>query len=218
MHPLTLFQPGLGIRRILALGAHPDDIEIGCGGTILRLAAEHPDLEVSWVVFCSSPERAREARASAEAFLAGVARSRIEVKGHRDGFLPYLGAQVKDDFEALKALASPDLVLTHYREDRHQDHRLVSELTWNTWRNHLVLEYEIPKYDGDFGSPNLFASLSSATLDRKIELILKGFPTQAGKPWFSADLFRAVARIRGMECVAPEGYAEAFYCRKAVFR
>lgn len=217
MQKLSLFPPGGGPRRLLALGAHADDIEIGCGGTILRLAAEVPELEVSWVIFCSTPERADEARASAEAFLAGVARKQIVIHGHRDGFLPYLGARVKEDFEALKALGSPDVVLTHYREDRHQDHRLVSELTWNTWRDHLVLEYEIPKVDGDFGSPNLFAPLPAATLERKIELLLRAFPSQAGKAWFTPDLFRAVARIRGVECVAPGGLAEAFYSRKATF-
>jgi len=217
MQNFSLFPAGAGVRRILALGAHPDDIEIGCGGTILRLVAEVPDLEVTWVVFCSTPERAREAQASAESFLGSVPARRIVVKGHRDGYLPYTGLQVKDDFEALKAFGSPDLVLTHYREDRHQDHRLVSELTWNTWRNHLVLEYEIPKWDGDFGSPNLFSVLPAATLERKIDLILRAFPSQANKPWFTPDLFRAVARIRGMECVAPEGMAEGFYCRKAAF-
>lgn len=217
MHRLSLFPPGGGPRRLLALGAHADDIEIGCGGTILRLAAEVPDLEVHWVVLCSNPDRAREARASADEFLAGVHRKQVVIKSHRDGFLPYSGAQVKDDFEALKALGSPDLILTHYREDRHQDHRLVSELTWNTWRSHLVLEYEIPKYDGDFGSPSFFAPLSAKTLERKIALLLQAFPTQVDKPWFTPDLFRAVARVRGMECAAPEGLAEGFYCRKAAF-
>ena len=206
-----------GVQRVLALGAHSDDIEIGCGGTILRLIAERPGLEVTWVVFCSTPERAGEARASAEAFLSGAARSQVLVKAHRDGFLPWAGAAVKEDFEGLKPLVSPDLILTHYRDDRHQDHRTVSDLTWNTFRNHFILEYEIPKYDGDFGSPSFFAPLPAAVLERKIELILKAFPTQAGKAWFTADLFRAVARIRGMECAAPERLAEAFYCRKAVF-
>jgi len=140
----------------------------------------------------------------------------VVIGSHRDGFLPYEGSGVKDEFEAFKQQFQPDLVLTHYREDRHQDHRQVSELTWNTWRSHLILEFEIPKYDGDFGVPNLFVPLSAATLEKKIELVLAGFPTQAGKPWFTADLFRAVARIRGMECVAPERVAEAFYCRKLV--
>lgn len=217
MQKISLFDPGQGVRRVLALGAHPDDIEIGCGGTLLRLAAEQPDLEVTWVVLTSTAERAREAQASAEAFLEGVPRRRVVVKSHRDGYLPYVGAAVKDDFEALKSMVAPDLVFTHYREDRHQDHRTVSDLTWNTWRNHLILEYEIPKYDGDLGSPNLFSPLVADTLERKIGLIVEAFPTQVGRPWFTPDLFRAVARVRGMECVAPDGLAEAFYCRKATF-
>ncbi len=217
MQRISLFTPGEGPKRVLAVGAHADDIEIGCGGTLLRLAAEFPELEVDWVVLCSNAERKREAEASAEAFLAGVKRKRIVVKSHRDGFLPYAGAAVKEDFEALKALGSPDLVFTHYRDDRHQDHRCVSDLTWNTWRNHLVLEYEIPKWDGDLGSPGVFAALPAATLERKIDLLMKAFPSQASKPWFTPDLFRALPRIRGMECVAPERLAEAFYCRKAMF-
>ncbi len=208
--------PGDG-ARILALGAHADDIEIGCGGTLLRLAAERRDLEVRWVVFCATPERAREARASAAAFLRGVARTTVEVHAHRDGFLPWEGAAVKERFEALKRDYAPDLVFTHMRDDRHQDHRLVSDLTWNTFRDHLILEFEIPKYDGDFGSPNAFSVLSAETVERKIALVREHFPSQAAKHWFTPELLRAVPRIRGMECVAPEGYAEAFYCRKAVF-
>ncbi len=208
---------GDGPLRVLALGAHADDIEIGCGGTLLRLAAERRGLEVVWVVFCATPERAAEARSSAAVFLTGAARARVVVHDHRDGFLPYLGGAVKDTFESLKREVNPDLVLTHHREDRHQDHRLVSELTWNTWRDHLILEYEIPKYDGDFGSPNLFSVLPTAILERKIALVLEHFRSQAGKKWFNPELFRAVARIRGMECVAAEGLAEGFYCRKATF-
>jgi LmbE family N-acetylglucosaminyl deacetylase len=204
-------------KRILALGAHSDDIEIGCGGTLLRLASEQPGMEVRWVVFCSTPERAAEARASASAFLEGVPRREVVVREYRDGFLPYCGGEVKEEFEALKREFSPDLVFTHYRQDRHQDHRLVSDLTWNTWRDHLILEYEIPKYDGDFGSPNLFACLPAPTLERKIGLLMKHFASQAGRAWFTADLFRAVARVRGMESAAPEGFAEAFYSRKARF-
>jgi LmbE family N-acetylglucosaminyl deacetylase len=203
--------------RVLALGAHADDIEIGCGGMLLRLAAQRRDLDVVWVVFCADATRAEEARASAAAFLAGAARTRVIVHELRDGFLPYSGAAVKETFESLKREVIPDLVLTHYRDDRHQDHRLVSELTWNTWRDHLILEYEIAKYDGDLGSPNLFAPLSPATLDRKVSLILEHFRSQAGKHWFDPALFRAIARIRGMECAAAEGLAEGFYCRKAVF-
>src|SRR5512144_224828 len=203
MHRLSLLE-GDGPKRILALGAHSDDIEIGCGGTLLRLIAERRDLEITWVVFCSTPERALEAQASAESFLEGVQRRQVLVKSHRDGFLPWAGAAVKEDFEQLKGIVSPDLILTHYREDRHQDHRTVSELTWNTWRNHLILEYEIPKYDGDFGSPNLFCALPASTLERKIALVQEHFPSQAGRRWLKADLFRAVVRLRGMECAAPE--------------
>jgi LmbE family N-acetylglucosaminyl deacetylase len=214
---LPIVGGGRGLSRILALGAHPDDIEIGCGGALLRLLAESRELEVLWAVFAASSERAREARSSADAFLAGASKARVVVHDYRDGFLPYSGGAVKDDFEALKGEFSPDLVFTHYRHDRHQDHRLISDLTWNTWRDHLILEYEIPKYDGDFGSPNLFAPLPVATLERKIELLTSHFVSQAGKPWFTPDLFRAVARIRGMESAAPGGFAEGFYCRKACF-
>lgn len=217
MQTIQLLAGGHETKRVLALGAHADDIEIGCGGTILRLACERPDLEVLWVVFASTAERAAEARSSAQAFLEGVHGAEVIVRDYRDGFLPYSGAAVKDEFEQLKRDFAPDLVFTHFRHDRHQDHRLVSDLTWNTWRDHLILEYEIPKYDGDFGSPNLFASLPVSALDRKVELLLRHFPSQATKPWFAPDLFRAVARIRGMECAAPEGFAEAFYARKARF-
>jgi LmbE family N-acetylglucosaminyl deacetylase len=204
-------------KRILALGAHSDDIEIGCGGTLLRLLAERRAVEVWWVVFCSTPERAAEARASAAAFLEGAAAARLVVRDYRDGFLPYSGAAVKEEFEALKRDFSPDLVFTHYRDDRHQDHRLVSDLTWNTWRDHLILEYEIPKYDGDFGAPNLFAALSPSILERKISLLHSYFPSQKGRTWFTPDLFHGVARMRGLESAAPERLAEAFYCRKARF-
>lgn len=217
MNPIRLLVARPGPARVLVLGAHPDDIEIGCGGTILRLVAERADLEVLWVVFCSNPTRAAEAHSSAEAFLSGTAASRVVVHEFRDGFLPYSGAAVKEAFEALKTQFSPDLVLTHYRDDRHQDHRLVSELTWNTWRDHTIFEYEIPKYDGDFGSPNLFAPLPRATLERKIDLVLEHFRSQTGKQWFTRDLLEAVARIRGMECAAPDRVAEAFYARKVCF-
>jgi LmbE family N-acetylglucosaminyl deacetylase len=217
MEQIGLLADGARAKRILALGAHADDIEIGCGGTILRLAAERRGLDVLWVVFASTPERAAEARGSAGAFLEGIASTKVIVRDYRDGFLPYSGAAVKDEFETLKRGFSPDLIFTHYRNDRHQDHRLISDLTWNTWRDHLILEYEIPKYDGDFGSPNFFAALAPTVVDRKIALLLGHFPSQAAKPWFTADLFAAVARIRGMECGAPDGFAEGFYGRKARF-
>jgi len=215
MLTVPILQEGGSGGRVLLLGAHPDDIEIGCGGTVLRLV-ERRGLEVRWVVFSSTPERAVEARASAADFLQGV-QATVTVHDHRDGYFPWAGAAIKEQFEAIKREFVPDLIFTHYRHDLHQDHRLVSELTWNTWRNHFILEYEIPKFDGDFGSPNFFSALPAATLEHKISLVLRHFPTQAGKRWFTADLFRAVARIRGMECAADETFAEAFYCRKAVF-
>jgi len=217
MHRVSILPDGGRPRRILALGAHADDIEIGCGGTLLRLLSENRDLEVLWVVLCSTPPREAEARASAGAFLLGASRSTVVVRDHKDGYLPYSGAAVKDQFEQLKADFAPDVVLTHYRLDLHQDHRLVSDLTWNTWRDHLILEYEIPKYDGDLGSPNLFCPLTRHQVDRKVALVLEHFPSQAGKHWFTPDLLRALPRLRGMECVAPEGLAEGFHCRKAAF-
>lgn len=205
-----------GPKKILALGAHADDIEIGCGGTMLRLVSTFPDLDVLWVVFSATEERAVEARASADAFLSGAARKRLIVRSHRDGFLPYSGAAVKDDFEALKREFAPDVVFTHYRDDLHQDHRLVSELTWNTYRDHLILEYEIPKYDGDLGAPNFFVHLDAALCKRKVDNILQCFGSQGARSWFSEDTFYAMLRLRGLESNAPQKYAEAFYCRKMV--
>jgi LmbE family N-acetylglucosaminyl deacetylase len=217
MRGLTLSYRDRPIEQLLCLGAHCDDIEIGCSATVLTLLAQYPDLNVTWVVMAGDERRAQEGLESAHALLAGIPKKTVLVQSFRDGFLPYQGAAVKEYFEGLKADVSPDLVLTHWRQDLHQDHRLVSDLTWNTFRDHLIWEYEIPKYDGDFGSPNFFASLPAATLERKIELVLKHFTTQASRSWFTADLFRAAARIRGMESAAPEGHAEGFYCRKARF-
>jgi len=208
-------KPRLG--HVLCLGAHCDDIEIGCGGTMAKLADEHPGLTVTWVVWSSNPTRAEEARASAEAVLAGVKSKEIVINGFPDGFLPYHGAQVKEAFEELKQRSTaPDLIFTHYRADLHQDHRLVSELTWNTFRDHLILEYEIPKFDGDLGSPNVFVHLDRALCRRKIDNLMRSFPSQANHRWFSEETFQAILRLRGMESNAPEGYAEGFYGRKLV--
>ena len=211
---LTVGEP---LRRVLAIGCHSDDIEIGCGGTILRLVAANPGLEVDWVVLAAQGARADEARASAADFLAGAGSARIEVHEFRDGFLPYLGGEVKQVFEDLKPRVDPQVVFTHAGYDFHQDHRLACELTWNTFRSHLILEYEIPKVDGDLGRPNLFVPLSAADVDRKLELLERHFGTQAGKHWFDGDTFRGLMRLRGMEAVAPERYAEAFSCRKLSF-
>jgi LmbE family N-acetylglucosaminyl deacetylase len=199
---LDLALESKGPLRLLCLGAHCDDIEIGCGGTILKLAARHREVEVHWVVFSSDEQRKKEALDSAHAFLENVPGRKIVIGTLRDGFFPYLGVELKERFEQLKAEFSPNLILTHYRQDLHQDHRLVSELTWNTFRNHLILEYEIPKYE--------------STCRRKISLILRHFSSQEHRQWFGEDVFRAVMRLRGLESNAASKYAEAFYCRKIV--
>jgi LmbE family N-acetylglucosaminyl deacetylase len=204
------------LRRVLAIGCHADDIEIGCGGTLLSLTRTIPGLEVDWVVLAAPGERGDEARASAAEFLAAAGTARVEVHGFRDGFLPYVGAEVKERFEELKARVDPQLVLTHTRADLHQDHRLACELTWNTFRSHLILEYEIPKVDGDLGSPNVFVPLDQDVAEEKVELLLRHFPSQRGKHWFDRELFLGLMRVRGMEAVASDRLAEAFTCRKAV--
>jgi len=201
-------------RRVLWLGAHSDDIEIGCGGTLLRLFEAYPEVEVRWAVFGAREQRAAEARRSAEAMLERTASPVIDVFGFRDGFFPYQGADIKDCFETLKSVFTPDVVFTHQREDAHQDHRLLNELTWNTYRNNFILEYEIPKYDGDFGAPNMFVHVNEDTARAKIDHLMSFFATQRDKHWFTPDLFSAVLRIRVMESASPSGLAEAFYCRK----
>jgi LmbE family N-acetylglucosaminyl deacetylase len=202
-----------GGLRVLAIGAHSDDIEIGCGGTVLRLVEDGLAASVGWVVLTAVGERAEEARASAAAFLKQAPDHEVVVRDFRDGFLPYEGWQVKEFFEELKRF-DPDLVLTHRREDMHQDHRLVGELTWNTFRNHLVLEYEIPKYEGDLGHPNLFVTLDRSRCERKIELLMEAFQSQRDHRWFTEDTFWSLLRLRGLESNSPTTYAEAFHARK----
>lgn len=216
MIPLSFPQNSAKPLKILCLGSHSDDIEIGCGGTILRLIAERESVDVTWVVLASNADREREARHSAEQFLAPAHSKNIIVKSFRDGFFPFDGAQIKDCFEQQIKPVSPDLVFTHSRKDAHQDHRLVAELTWNTFRNQLIFEYEIPKYDGDMGQPNFFVPLDAEICDKKIRCLMEAFETQRSKAWFSKETFLGLMRLRGMECVAPSGYAEAFYCRKVV--
>jgi LmbE family N-acetylglucosaminyl deacetylase len=213
MNALDLVGARKGAFRILCLGAHSDDIEIGCGGLILQLLANIKQLEVEWVVFSAAGAREREARRSARLFLQGAANARIITKRFRDGFFPYEGARIKTVFESLKGTA-PALILTHYRDDRHQDHRVVSDLTWNTFRDHLILEYEIPKFDGDLGAPNCFVPLEKATCRRKVSYLNAAFGTQRSKHWFTPETFYGLMRLRGMECRAEDGYAEAFYGRK----
>jgi LmbE family N-acetylglucosaminyl deacetylase len=210
-------QPSLGaMRRVLCLGAHSDDIEIGIGGTLLKLAEQAPDLEIWWVVFSAKGQRAEEASRSADAFLSGVARKQVKIGSFRESYFPSEWSAIKEWFEEIKSRFDPDVVFTHYRDDRHQDHRVLSDLAWNTFRNHLILEYEILKYDGDIGHPNVFVPVSEQLCTRKIELLMKHFQTQSTRHWFTSDTFEAMHRIRGIECVSPTGRAEAFYCRKMI--
>jgi LmbE family N-acetylglucosaminyl deacetylase len=195
------------------LGAHSDDIEIGCGGTILYLAQQYPNCVFHWVVFSASGVRAAEAN-SAAALFAGTSVRGPLLKTFQDGFLPFVGAEVKAVFEELKQAVSPDIVFTHNRKDAHQDHRLIAELTWNTFRDHLILEYEIPKYDGDMGQPSVFVPLEAEICQKRVRCILEVFQSQRQKRWFQSETFFSLMRLRGMECNAPSGYAEAFYCRK----
>jgi LmbE family N-acetylglucosaminyl deacetylase len=209
-------QTATGPLRILCLGAHSDDIEIGCGGTLLRLLAEHPGSSVHWVVFSANPDREREARASAAEFLADAGEQKVWVKQFRESFFPSVWVEIKEFFEEVRKAVNPDVVLTHHPKDLHQDHRVIAELTWNTFRNNLVLEYEIPKYEGDLGQPNLFVPLSRSQADRKVELLLKHFASQASRTWFRADTFHGLMSVRGVECAAADGRAEAFHARKLV--
>ncbi|MBX2857606.1 MAG: PIG-L family deacetylase [Cellvibrionaceae bacterium] len=204
--------------HILCIGAHCDDIEIGCGGSMLHLLDNNPDIHVTWLVLTSNKVRKSEAIAGAELFLEKARRKDIRILDMRDGYLPYLGASVKDTFEEIKkTIDTPEVIFTHYRHDLHQDHRLVSELTWNTFRNHLIFEYEIPKWDGDLAVPNSFVSLKESIAKKKIAYLQQAYNTQNNKQWFTDDLFWSVMRIRGMECASPSRLAEAFYSRKIMF-
>jgi LmbE family N-acetylglucosaminyl deacetylase len=204
-----------GPLKVLCLGAHADDIEIGCAGTLLRLMAERPDMVVRWVVFGADGGRSAEARNSAEALLASVNKT-VDVLNFRDGYFPFHGAGIKDRFEALKRDFEPSLVFTHWRQDAHQDHGLVGSLTRQTFRDHLILEYEIPKSDGDLGNPNVLVPLTRAQFRRKADHLLAQFPSQAQRAWFTTETFMALARLRGIACNAPEGLAEGFYATKIV--
>ena len=200
--------------NVLCLGAHSDDIEIGCGGTILRLAQQYPHCVFHWVVFSANGVRSQEAQRAAALF-AGAALKGPLLKDFRDGFMPFLGGEVKAVFEELKKV-SPDLIFTHNRDDAHQDHRLLAELTWNTFRDHLILEYEIPKYDGDLGRPGVFVPLDSELCEKKVQYLMDTFASQRSKRWFQSNTFFSILRLRGIECNAPSGYAEGFYTRKLV--
>lgn len=204
------------VHRLLCLGAHPDDIELGAGGTVMRLIEQNPALEIRWVVLCGAdPARAEEAHKSAALFTVGAAGVQVDIHQFRDAFLPWQGEEVKASFEVIKGEFQPDLILTHHDDDRHQDHGLVSDLTWNTWRNHAILEYEILKWDGDLGRPNVFVPLDTSLCQRKISQVYDCYQTQWSRHWFKQETFLALMRIRGVECNAE--HAEAFYARKLVW-
>jgi LmbE family N-acetylglucosaminyl deacetylase len=202
--------------RVLCLGCHSDDIEIGCGATILRLIKEHPDCKFYWTVFSAIGVRKAEAQRAAELFAGSERIERLILHEFFDGFMPYVGSEIKSAFEAIKKEISPDIIFTHNRRDAHQDHRLVAELTWNTFRNHLILEYEIPKYDGDLGQPSVFVPIESELGQAKIRYLMEAFQSQRSKHWFQESTFQALMRLRAMECNSSSNYAEAFYCRKLV--
>lgn len=202
--------------RLLCIGAHSDDLEIGCGATVLTWLAAWPAIEVTWVVLSASGERRLEASRSAQALLQPAASVRIELAEFRDGYLPSQQADVKQFFEALKGSTDPDLILTHFLGDRHQDHRLAAELTWNTWRDHLVCEYEIAKFEGDLGQPNLYVPVSAESVTKKTGHLEQHFGSQRSRSWFRTENFEALMRIRGLECRSPTGFAEAFHARKLI--
>jgi LmbE family N-acetylglucosaminyl deacetylase len=206
-----------GVARIVCLGAHCDDIEIGCGGTLLKLLESKPGAHVDWIVFSSDELREAEARVGAAAFLEHAGSTNLVVRSFRQRFFPYVGAEIKEFFDELGATTNPDLVLTHFGGDRHQDHAVLSHLAYNTFRDHLILEYEIPKWDGDMGRPSVYVQLDESQVERKVETIWNVFESQRDKHWFSKETFLATLRLRGIECKSPSGYAEAFHCRKLVF-
>src|SRR5713101_1477382 len=214
MRSLSLPFDAASPLNVLCLGAHSDDIEIGCGGTILRLSQQYPSCVFHWVVFSALGARAGEAQRAAALFAGTSAVRGPLLKTFQDGFMPFVGAEVKAVFEELKQAVSPDLIFTHNCKDAHQDHRLLAELTWNTFRDHLILQYEIPKYDGDMGQPSVFVPLPAEVCEKKVRCIMECFESQRHKRWFQPDTFLSLMRLRGIECNAPGGYAEAFYCRK----
>jgi LmbE family N-acetylglucosaminyl deacetylase len=204
--------------HVVCIGAHADDLEIGCGGTIRQIVQQHPGSVVRWWVLTGDGARRREAHDAAQRLLGDVCSLEVSVSDFRDGYLLAEVGRVKDAFEAFRRGPEPDLICTHNRDDRHQDHRLAGDLTWNTWRDHLILEYEIPKWDGDLGQPNFYVPLTSTTVQRKVDVLLSTFTTQQAKPWFDEATFRGLLRLRGIECRAAEGYAEAFHARKVGIR
>lgn len=204
--------------RVLCIGAHSDDLEIGCAGTVLTWLGARPAVDVTWVVLSAGGERGDEARRSAKRLLKGAVNSRVILGDFRDGFLPAQYVEAKEFFETLKSSADPDVILTHHLQDRHQDHRFAAELTWNTWRDHLILEYEIPKFEGDLGQPNAYVPVSARVARRKVAHLGRHFASQRGRSWFREETFLALMRVRGVECRSSSGFAEAFHARKMVLQ
>lgn len=202
---------------ILCIGSHSDDIEIGCGGTLLKILRRHPMAHLHYVVYCAGGKRADEASAAIGRIVRKESKLSLHLFDYRDGYLPYEGGGPKEDLQDIAADVDPDVIFTHFREDAHQDHRLVSEITRNIFRDHAILEYEIPKFDGDLGRPNFYSVLSEQQLERKIQIIIDSFKTQSDKHWFTAETFRSIARIRGIEAGREHTYAEAFFVQKALF-
>ena len=215
MLPFSFLPQGDGPLAILCLGAHSDDIEIGAGGTILTLLERHLGSRVLWVVFSANEQREAEARGSANAMLRSAGYADVAIHQFRDGFFPSELVRIKETFEQLKTFA-PNLILTHYQADHHQDHRVISELTWNSFRDHLVFEYEVLKYDPDLGNPNLFVPLSQEKAETKLEVLRTYFTSQRQKRWFAGESFMAMMRVRGVQAASPTGLAEAFYVSKCV--
>ncbi len=199
---------------VLCLGAHCDDIEIGCGGALMELQQRHPALRFVWVVFSGDELREAETRSAAARLLGPSPGCTVEILRFRSSYFPYHGAEIKDAFESIKSRVVPDLIFTHYLKDRHQDHRVVAEFTWNTFRNHTILEYEIAKFEGDLAHPNVFVPLSTSNMERKVSTLMECFPSQRSRSWFDAELFRGHMRLRGVECNSPSRYSEAFHARK----
>jgi LmbE family N-acetylglucosaminyl deacetylase len=219
---MTGLAPGLELRSVgvpptlLLLGAHCDDIEIGMGATVRRLCVRFPDARIHWVTLSSNETRAEETRQAAARFMASASNATVLVENFQESYFPYVGMDLKNYFEGLKAQIAPEIVFTHRSDDAHQDHRIVNELTWNTFRSHLIMEYEIPKYDGDLRTPNVYVPITRDELEVKIDILMASFPSQVRRQWFTPETFRATARLRGIECNASDGYAEGFHCRKSV--
>jgi LmbE family N-acetylglucosaminyl deacetylase len=207
-------RPGSAPLRVLCLGAHSDDIEIGCGGTVMQWLRDGAALDVTWVV-CSAPDTRRtEATRSAQALLRGAARRRIVIGDLEDSHFPSQMRELKAFCRQIRDEDKADVVFTHHVDDLHQDHRALAEVTWQTWRDHLVLEYEIPKFEGDLGRPNAFVPLEGSVARRKVDHLMRHFGTQRSKDWFRASTFEALMALRGIECRAADGMAEAFHARK----